>query len=355
MSVDSLNTMRLGILGGGQLGRMTALAAAALGIRSHIFCPEADPPAAQVTPFYTRADYADTAALDTFAASVDVVTLEFENIPVSSLAWLAARVPVHPGPQLLAITQDRLAEKEFSRQHGVPTAPCRAVDSLPALQAAVTALGLPAILKTRRMGYDGKGQVVLQTRDDVEPAWQQLGPAGCILEGFMPFFCEVSIIAARTPQGQVRLFPLTENRHRDGILRESIAPAPVPSSVALQAADIAYTLVTALEVTGLLAIELFLMPDGTLALNEMAPRPHNSGHWTLNGCVTSQFEQLVRAVCGLPLGDTGMTTPQASMVNLLGEDVLGWQAALATPRAHVHLYGKAKIQPGRKLGHVNYC
>ena len=347
--------MILGILGGGQLGRMTALAAATLGIRTHIFCPEADPPAAQVTPLFTRADYEDEAALTAFAAAVDVVTLEFENIPAASLAFLAERVSVRPGPGVLEVTQDRLAEKDFARAHGVRTAPYRAVSSLADLEVAVAALGLPAVLKTRRFGYDGKGQAVLRTVADLAAGWTALGGVPCILEGFMPFEREASIIAARGVDGAVRLFPLTENRHAEHILRESLAPAAVAPAVAAQAGAIARTLAEKLAVVGLLAVELFLMPDGTVAMNELAPRPHNSGHWTMDACITSQFLQLVRAVCGLPLGDTAMTVPAARMVNLLGDDVLGWEAFLQDPAAHVHLYGKTEIKPGRKLGHVNWC
>lgn len=347
--------MILGILGGGQLGRMTALAAATLGIRSHIFCPESDPPAAQVTPLFTRAAYEDTAALAAFVAAVDVVTLEFENIPAESLAFLAERGPVRPGPGVLAVTQDRLAEKDLARRCGILTAPYRAVDSLADLTAAVAALGLPAVLKTRRFGYDGKGQVVLRRPEDLAAGWEALGGAACLLEGFMPFEREASVIAARGVDGAIRLFPLTENRHADHILRESLAPAAVPAAVAAAAETAARTLVAALDVVGLLAVELFLMPDGTVAMNEMAPRPHNSGHWTMDGCRTSQFLQLVRAVCGLPLGDTAMTVPQARMENLLGDDVLRWQDILRDPAARVHLYGKTEVKPGRKLGHVNWC
>lgn len=347
--------MIIGILGGGQLGRMTALAAATLGIRSHIFCPEADPPAAQVTPLFTRAAYEDRAALAAFAAAVDVVTLEFENIPTAALDFLSERVPVRPGPAVLEITQDRLAEKEFARAHAVPTAPFRAVNSLDELQSAVADLGVPTILKTRRFGYDGKGQMMLRTAADLPTAWAALGGVPCILEGFMPFEREASIIAARGVDGTVKLFPLTENRHRDHILHESLTPAAVAPTVAAEAERIARTLVQQLNVVGLLAVELFLMPNGAVAMNELAPRPHNSGHWTMDGCVTSQFLQLVRAVCGLPLGDTAMTAPHARMRNLLGEDVLGWQDYLRDPTARVHLYGKAEVKAGRKLGHVNWC
>jgi len=264
-------------------------------------------------------------------------------------------VPVRPGPEVLRVTQDRLAEKELARAHGILTAPYRAVDSLADLAAGVAALGLPAILKTRRFGYDGKGQVMLRRPEDLAAAWATLGGVPCLLEGFMPFEREASIIAARSVDGAIRLYPLTENRHADHILRESLAPAAVTPAVAAQAETVARTLVAALQGVGLLAVELFLMPDGAVAMNEMAPRPHNSGHWTMDAAKTSQFLQLVRAVCGLPLGDTAMTVPQARMQNLLGEEVLRWQDALHDPAAHVHLYGKAEIKPGRKLGHINWC
>ena len=228
------------------------------------------------------------------------------------------------------------------------------MDSLADLEAAARDLGLPAVLKTRRFGYDGKGQAMLRTADDLAPAWAALGGTACILEGFMAFEREASIIAARSVDGTVRLYPLTENRHADHILRESLAPAAVAPAVAAQAETVARTLADKLQVVGLLSVELFLMQDGTVAMNELAPRPHNSGHWTMDACVTSQFLQLVRAACGLPLGDTAMTAPHARMVNLLGEDVLNWKRLLEDPAAHVHLYGKTDIKPGRKLGHVNW-
>lgn len=344
----------LGILGGGQLGRMTALAAAQYGLKTHVFCPEADAPAGQVTPLLTYADYHDRDALARFADAVQAVTLEFENVPVETLAFLEQRVPVHPGPRVLAVTQDRLLEKDFITGCGIATAPYRAVDSLSGLQQAVQELGFPAILKTRRMGYDGKGQVTLQTADDVAVAWEKLGGQPCILEGFVGFESEASIIAARNAAGETALFPLTANRHEHHILRESIAPAPVAPDVAGRATAIAQTLTERLQVVGLLAVELFLLPDGQVVVNELAPRPHNSGHWTMDGCATSQFHQLVRAVAGWPLGATDMTAPRVRMRNLLGEDVLHWQDHLADPAARLHLYGKPEVRPGRKLGHVNF-
>ncbi|MGK9230747.1 5-(carboxyamino)imidazole ribonucleotide synthase [Inquilinus limosus] len=343
----------IGMLGGGQLGRMTALAAARLGYRTHVLCPDPDSPCAQVTDRSTLSSYTDHAALDAFAAQVDVVTYEFENIPYETVLHLAARVPVRPGPDGLAVCQDRVAEKDFCNRHGIGTAPWRAVGSAEELTAAAAAIGTSSVLKTRREGYDGKGQAVIRDPADVAAAWERLGGSPAILEGFVDFARELSVIAARGVDGSVVCYPAVENRHRDHILAETIAPAPdLAPERAAEAEEIARTLITALDMVGLLAVELFEARDGGLLVNELAPRPHNSGHWTQDACACDQFEQLVRAVCGLPLGSTARHS-DAVMHNLIGDDVLRWPEFLAEPGARLHLYGKGAPRPGRKMGHVN--
>ncbi|WP_044562126.1 5-(carboxyamino)imidazole ribonucleotide synthase [Azospirillum sp. B4] len=342
----------IGMLGNGQLGRMTALAAANLGYRTHVFGPDGDSPCAQVAAVETRADFDDWAALEAFAQAVDVVTLEWENIPTATIDFLAARVPTFPGSGVLAVAQDRLAEKTFANSLGIGTAPFRAVSDVQSLRAAVAELGTPAILKSTRMGYDGKGQVRLNADTDLAAAWAELGTTGAVLEGFVTFACEVSVIVARRADGVMAAFPVVENRHAKGILDETLVPAAVTPAVAAEAARIAQALTQALEVVGLLAVEMFVTPDGRVLVNEVAPRPHNSGHWTMDFCATSQFEQLVRAVCGLPLGATDILAP-CMMKNLIGDDINQWPALLAEPGARLHLYGKASARPGRKMGHVN--
>ncbi len=343
----------VGILGDGQLGRMLALAAARLGLRAHVFGQETDSPAAQVATTATLAAYDDLAALDRFAASVDVVTLEFENIPTATLDHLAPQVPTRPGAHVLRVTQDRLLEKDFVTATGGTTAGYRAVDSLQDLQAALDALGLPAVLKTRRFGYDGKGQVKISGRDEAAVAWAKLGPAPCILEAWVPFERELSVIVARGPDGQLASYVPVENRHEHHILSLTLAPADIPAAVATAAAGIAEAIATRLDVTGLLAVELFLTADHRVIVNELAPRTHNSGHWTIEGAVTSQFEQQLRAVCGMPLGSPAVIAP-AEMRNLIGDDAHDWAKYLADPRAKLHLYGKAEARPGRKMGHVTW-
>lgn len=342
----------IGILGGGQLGRMTALAAARLGYRCHIFTPEADSPAAQVAAACTVADYDDFAALETFAKAIDVVTLEFENVPVASVDFLTKFVPVRPGSRALAVAQDRVSEKTFFNTFA-ETAPWRAVNSEADLAAAVAALGTPSILKTTRLGYDGKGQTRIDAGTDLAEAWAAIGKAPAILEGFVTFEREISVIVARAPDGGEEAYCPVQNEHRHHILDTTTAPAPVPDAVAQAAMDIARRAATDLDLIGLLAVEMFVTADGRVLVNEMAPRPHNSGHWTMDACFTDQFEQLVRAVCGLPLG-----SPQhrcgAVMKNLLGDDAHDWQAILSDPKARLHLYGKAEARAGRKMGHVNY-
>ena len=347
----------LGILGGGQLGRMIALAAAALGYRCHVFCQDADDPAAQVAAAVTVAPFDDAAALDAFAASVNAATLEFENLPIAAIERIAAVVPVRPGAGPLAVAQDRLREKDFASAIGVGTAPYAAVPDAAALAGAVAEIGTPAILKTCRLGYDGKGQVRIEAGADLAAAWAEsgAGPAtgGAILEGFVAFEREISVIVARGADGALAAFDPVENRHADHILAETLAPAGVPAAVAAAAVDVARRLAEALEIVGVLAVELFVTPDGAVLMNEMAPRPHNSGHWTIDACATSQFAQLVRAACALPLGDPARHH-DARMVNLLGDTAAAWPGYLADPAAHLHLYGKAEARPGRKMGHVTF-
>jgi 5-(carboxyamino)imidazole ribonucleotide synthase len=341
----------LGILGGGQLGRMTALAAANLGYRCHIFCPEKDSPAAQVCDRLTLASYEDKAALDRFAGQVDVVTFEFENIPASPVRHLSDKVPVRPGARALEVAQDRLHEKRFFNDMGIATAPWREVRSEADLKQAAREIGLPAILKTTRFGYDGKGQVRLDSLADAGPAWAAICADVGVLEGFVRFDKEISVIAARGEDGTVLSYDVVENRHAHHILDTTTAPAPIAAQLAAMATDIAVKAAAELDLIGLLAVEMFLTEDGRILVNEMAPRPHNSGHWTMDACQTSQFEQLVRAVCGLPLGSPARHA-DAVMTNLIGEQAESWPALLAEPNAKLHLYGKTEIRAGRKMGHV---
>jgi len=310
----------IGILGGGQLGRMIALAAAELGLKTHILCPDKDSPAFHVSEHHICAPYDDFAALERFAAGVDVVTYEFENVPLATAEFLAARVPLRPGAKALAITQDRLAEKSFVRDLGIETAPFAAVDDLASLEAGVAALGLPAVLKTRLVGYDG----------------------------------EVQVVAARRADGAFQAFDVTENVHREHILHTSTVPATLSAGAARQARSIARTIGDALDYEGVFAVELFVVGCGAaerVIVNEIAPRVHNSGHWTQDGAVTSQFEQHVRAIAGWPLGEVARVG-RAQMTNLIGADVHDWHALLAEPGTHVHLYGKDEARAGRKMGHV---
>jgi 5-(carboxyamino)imidazole ribonucleotide synthase len=347
----------IGILGGGQLGRMTALAAANLGYRCHIFCQNADEPAAKVAAVVTVAPFEDMAALDAFADAVDVVTLEFENVPIATLDRVANKTPVHPSPAVLAVAQNRLLEKTFANESGIATAPYRAVTSADELRAAVAEIGTPSVLKTVRFGYDGKGQVAIRPDTDRETAWAESGAGpdteGGILERFVEFDCEISVIVARGANGDISAFEPVENRHRNHILDETIAPAGISENTAQAAMDAALKMAAGLDVIGLLAVEMFVTGDGAILVNEIAPRPHNSGHWTIDACHTGQFEQLVRAVCGLPLGDPSRRC-DAVMKNLIGDEVDGWPTYAADPRAKLHLYGKAETRPGRKMGHVNF-
>jgi 5-(carboxyamino)imidazole ribonucleotide synthase len=340
--------MHIGILGGGQLGRMLALAGHPLGMQFRVLEPAAECPAAAVAD-HDRGEYEDYQALFAFCQGLDAVTFEFENVPVESARWLAERVPVYPTPRALEVGQDRIAEKAFFQNLGVPVPPFAAVDSSSDLVTAIERIGLPAVLKTTRFGYDGKGQAVLQTRADVDSIWATLGGRPLVLEGFVPFERELSILAVRGRSGELAFYPLVENIHRNGILRVSTGPANgVSRELQAKAEGIAKKALEALEYVGVLAVELFQAGD-ELLVNEMAPRVHNSGHWTIEGAETSQFENHLRAVAGLPLGSTA-AVGQSVMINLIG----GWPdpaAVLAIPGAHLHLYGK-KPRPNRKVGHI---
>ena len=342
----------IGIVGGGQLGRMSALAAARLGYRCHILTPEIDSPAAQVSAACTLGEYEDPVALRAFAEAVDVITFEFENVSAAGLELLASLRPVRPSPAVLRVSQDRCVEKAFLNDAGVPTAPWMPVGSGEALRAAVARLGLPAVLKTTRLGYDGKGQAVLRDLGDAGAAWQALDPKPLVLEGFVEFSSEISVIVARGLDGIGALFDAVENRHRDGILDLTVAPARLPPEVARRAQDVAWRVAEALDLVGLLAVEMFVAADGRVLVNEIAPRPHNSGHWTIDACPASQFELHVRAVAGLPLPPATRHS-DAVMKNLVGPDEAAlWPYVLAAPGLIPHLYGKAEARPGRKMGHV---
>ena len=342
----------IGILGGGQLGRMTALAAANMGYRCHIFEPEANCPASLVSVSHLSADYESEAALLKFASKVDVVTLEFENVPVKTLKLLQQYVPVHPGPNVLEISQDRILEKSFLNDCGIATAPWAPASNAEELDIALEKLGRPSVLKTARFGYDGKGQAKIEEGTDPIAAWRDLGSTRCILEGFVAFSMEISVIVARSATGEIKAYEPVENQHRNHILDKTIVPAGITQAQAEKAMEIAITAVEKLDLIGLLAVEMFVAEDGEILVNEVAPRPHNSGHWTQDACVTSQFEQLVRAVCGLPLGSVDRLG-RAEMQNLLGHDINKWMDYLAEPGAHLHLYGKTAVKAGRKMGHVN--
>jgi 5-(carboxyamino)imidazole ribonucleotide synthase len=341
----------IGILGGGQLGRMTAMAAARLGYRTHVFAAEPDAPATQVASAATIAPFGDAAAVARFAAAIDVATFEFENIPGAVVRRVAAKRPVSPRPEILEITQDRLREKNFLREIGVATTDYREITEPDALAEAARELGVPAVLKTVRLGYDGKGQVLVTADTQPEEAWRQMGGTLGILEGFVDFRCEISVVLARAADGAVAVYPPVENRHVNHILDTTIAPASLPAETLAEAETIARRIAERLDLVGVLAVEMFVTRAGALLVNELAPRPHNSGHWTIDACVTSQFEQLVRAICGLPLGSTERHA-DAVMTNLIGRDVERWRDALDDPQAKLHLYGKSRVRPGRKMGHI---
>ncbi len=330
---------------------MTALAAARLGYRCHVFASEPDSPAAQVCATATVADFADEAALDRFAAAVDLATFEFENIPAASVRRVAALKPVAPRPEILEIAQDRLREKDFLRSIDVDTAAYREVSDAASLVRAMRDFGYPAVLKSVRWGYDGKGQVTLTPETRPEEAWQRMGADIGILESFVDFSCEISVIVARARNGACSTYPPVENQHVDHILDTTIAPARIAAETAMRAEAIARHVAEKVDLVGVLAVEMFVTQTGDILVNELAPRPHNSGHWTIDACVTSQFEQLVRALCGLPLGSVAHHS-DAIMKNLIGADVEKWRDALNDPLARLHLYGKSEVKPRRKMGHV---
>lgn len=340
--------MKLGVLGGGQLGRMLALAAYPLDIRPRFYDSAADAPAGQLAPLTVGA-FEDHGALAAFARGLDCVTYEFENVPVDAARALQAHLPVYPPPQALEAAQDRVTEKTFFNSVGIPTAPFASVNSLVELEAAAKSMGLPAVLKTRRLGYDGKGQAVLKDKAELASAFSQLGGKGLILEGFVKFDRELSIIAVRSRNGAFAAWPLVENHHREGILRLSLAPAPrLDPALQVLAEAHARRVLEKLDYVGVLAIEFFEV-GGKLLANEMAPRVHNSGHWTIEGAQCSQFENHLRAVCGLPLGST-LPLGHCAMFNLIG-DIPPSAGVLALSGVHMHLYGK-QPRPGRKLGHI---
>ncbi len=340
--------MKLGVLGGGQLGRMMALAGYPLGVHTRLLDPK-DPGASNAVAELMPERYDDPDALDRFVTNLDVVTYEFENVDAFALEHLDDRVPVRPGRRALETSQDRLVEKSFFRDHGVDTAPFAPADSLEELRSAVERVGLPAVVKTRRFGYDGKGQALIREAADIASAWEQVGGVPLLVEGFVDFDRELSILAARDPEGDAAFYPLVENHHEDGILRVSLAPAPdLDDALRERAEGYARRVLDDLDYAGVLAIELFQVGRDLLA-NEMAPRVHNSGHWTIEGAETSQFENHVRAILGLPLGSTA-PRGHSGMVNLIG-GVPDAADVLRHPHAHLHLYGK-EVRPGRKVGHV---
>ncbi|KRB51727.1 phosphoribosylaminoimidazole carboxylase [Rhizobium sp. Root708] len=347
-----MNVKTIGIIGGGQLGRMLAMAAARLNFQTVILEPQADCPAAQVSTSQIVAAYDDSAALAELAKRCDVVTYEFENVPVSAAAVLARSVPVYPPAKALEAAQDRLVEKRFLNDCGIPTADFRAIDSQADLDAALTEFGEKGVLKTRRLGYDGKGQRVFRSAADrSDDAYASLGNVPLILESFVAFEREISIIAARASDGTVACYDPAENVHRDGILHTSTVPAAISQQTADAARRAAETILATLGYVGVIGIEFFALADGSLVANEMAPRVHNSGHWTEAACVISQFEQHIRAVAGLPLGNAGRHS-DCVMQNLIGDDILALPEWLRRPDTLVHLYGKTESRPGRKMGHV---
>ena len=342
----------IGLVGGGQLGRMSALAAARLGYRCHILTREVDSPAAQVAHGVTISDYAEPESLRRFAACVDVISFEFENVSASGLELLASLKPVRPSPDILRISQDRVAEKSFLNKAGAATAPWVAVGSLDDLRAGVAQFGLPAVLKTTRFGYDGKGQAMLRAPEDLPAAFERLSPKPLILEGFVDFAQEISVVIARGADGAISAFDTVENRHRNHILDLTLAPARIPDAVNQAAQATARLVAEALDLVGLLAVEMFVDAKGHVLVNEIAPRPHNSGHWTIDACPASQFELHIRAIAGLPLPPAERHS-DAVMKNLVGpEEAALWPRILAAPKLIPHLYGKAEARPGRKMGHV---
>ena len=344
----------IGIIGGGQLGRMLALAAARLGFRTHIYAPAGDNPAFDVATAHTEAPYEDERALAAFADAVDVVTYEFENIPAHPLAWLVQHTPLKPSADVLAFTQDRWAEKSFLSDLGLPVAVFANVETDVDLAAALEQVGLPLVLKTRRFGYDGKGQVMVRSAEDMAAAWEKLGGVPCIAEAFVDFACEASVIAARNAQGEFVTFDMPRNEHENHILRRCHVPSGLSAALEAQAVDIARKIAEAFAYEGVLAVEFFVLRDDDgerLLINEIAPRVHNSGHWTEAACAVSQFEMHIRAIAGWPLTHPARHS-DCVMENLLGAEVEDWKRLAAEDGAVLHLYGKCETRPGRKMGHV---
>jgi 5-(carboxyamino)imidazole ribonucleotide synthase len=345
---------RIGILGGGQLARMLALAAARYGLSTHIYAPELDSSAFDVTRHTTIADYDNAEALEAFARSVDVVTYEFENVPAETARIVSSFAPLRPGARALAVSQDRLSEKTFIANLGLPLAPFAAVDNLAMLEDALLRVGRPAVLKTRRLGYDGKGQAKIMPGDDAATALAAIGNAPAILEGFVNFAYEVSVIAARGLNGDVAIYDVCQNDHHDHILATTRVPARLSPAAHKRALEKARTIIDALDYVGVLTVEMFVVEGASgeqLVINEIAPRVHNSGHWTIEGADTSQFEQHIRAICGWPLGST-RRRGDVMMTNLIGADSEEWAAIAAESGAHLHLYGKGEARAARKMGHI---
>ena len=341
----------IGILGGGQLGRMLSVAASRLGYKTCIFEPGGDCPASHVSNFHYKAGYDDVEALTAFAEAVDVITYEFENIPTAALDLLEGKAPIRPGRPALATSQDRLIEKRFLQDLGLTTAPFANVETMADMEAAVAEIGAPSILKTRTLGYDGKGQARLKSPDDAAAAFAAMNGAPAVLEGFVDFAFEASVIAARGLSGEVVCFDPGENVHKDGILHTTTVPARLSAAQRTDAALLAGRILNALDYVGVMGVELFVT-KGALIVNEIAPRVHNSGHWTQAGCSVDQFEQHIRAVAGLPLGN-GQRYADVEMLNLIGDDVADLGPHMTDNKTQVHLYGKAEAKPGRKMGHVN--
>lgn len=342
----------IGILGGGQLGRMLAVAAAQLGYSVHIYCPEKNNPAEQVSSASTHSEYENQEALSEFAKVVDVVTYEFENIPVETVNEIAQTTAVYPNSEVLKISQDRLSEKTFINKIGIDTAPYKAVSKFEEALQALGEIGYPAVLKTRRFGYDGKGQAIVRSQADLELAWTALGNDKIIIEGFIDFDMEISVLAVRGQDGEVRCFAPVENEHKNHILDLSIAPARIDADLKAEAISKATKIIENIDYVGVLTVEFFVSAkEPKLRVNEIAPRVHNSGHWTIEACSSSQFEQHIRAICGLPLGDTKFIG-EARMNNLIGDDIFKMPEILAEVGAHVHHYGKSVVKEGRKMGHV---
>jgi 5-(carboxyamino)imidazole ribonucleotide synthase len=346
----------LGMLGGGQLGRMFTIAARTMGYDVVVLDPDKESPAGKLATTHICADYSDQAALEQIVKSCDVITTEFENVPASTLETLAKTHPVRPGAKAVTIAQDRIQEKNFLKNNNFPTAPFAVIHSLEELQQGIKQIGTPAILKVARFGYDGKGQFSIKTETDIDKAWETLQGEACVLEQRVTLDIEVSVVLARGLEGEVTCYPVSENIHEDGILDVTVVPARINKELESNVIDMAKQIATALDYVGIMAVEFFIS-KGKLLVNEIAPRPHNSGHYTLDACVTDQFEQQVRAVCGLPLGDASLLSPVV-MINMLGDiwhngQAPKWEKLLNHPNVKLHLYGKREARPGRKMGHFN--